>query len=196
MLVVDDPERVGVQVTAKLSDNDVRKPPDHFQVARAVVVLERGRLVLVSFVGSRAHVADQVHLKFRIVDFVEGTKKTCRPVNFYWECSSMVQTSGDYISKHYRIPPIVFQIHNRVKLEMRSQNRIILSRFSLFYPHCQSRFAISLSRIRQLSCRCRWYFTATSGCGDIWIFAENAIALKGDEKSSTIFDEHWKGLFK
>lgn len=61
-MVVDDTERVGVQMTAKLSDNDVRKPPDHFQIVRTVIVFERRCLVLVSFVGSRAHVTHQVHL--------------------------------------------------------------------------------------------------------------------------------------
>lgn len=62
-LVVNDPERVRVQMAAELSDNDVREPPDHVQVFLAVFVVEGRCLVGISFVGTRTHVAYQVHLK-------------------------------------------------------------------------------------------------------------------------------------
>lgn len=65
VLVVHDPERVRMQVAAKLADDDGGEPPDHLQVFRAVLVVERGQLVRTPLVGARAHVADQVHLRTR-----------------------------------------------------------------------------------------------------------------------------------
>lgn len=62
-LVVNDAKRVRVQVAAKLSDNDVRKPSDHVQIFFTVFVEERWCFVGVSLVGTRTHVAHQIHLK-------------------------------------------------------------------------------------------------------------------------------------
>lgn len=66
MLIVYDSERVRVQMSAELSDNGVREPPDQVQVFLAVVVEERGHVVGISLVGSRTHVADQVNLRAKI----------------------------------------------------------------------------------------------------------------------------------
>lgn len=63
VLVVHDPKRVRVQVAAKLSDDAFGESPDHLQVPAAVFVLERGSLVGIPLVGSRAHVTHQVHLR-------------------------------------------------------------------------------------------------------------------------------------
>lgn len=163
MLVVDDPERVGVQVTAKLSDNDVRKPPDHFQVARAVVVLERGRLVLVSFVSSRAHVADQVHLK------VSGLRWGNDRVHIYTCAENTRPRYRDFRGRD-RNTIVLYggsdSIPDRVNLETPSRKRIMLSMFLLLYRGQKSRcFAMSSMRLRPRRC----YFTATSGCGDVWL---------------------------
>lgn len=73
-MVVDDSESVGVQMTAKLSNNNVCKLPDHFQIVCTVIVFERRCLVLVSFVGSRAHMAHQIHLRIvQIIDYIDRT---------------------------------------------------------------------------------------------------------------------------
>lgn len=78
MLVVHDPERVRMQVAAKLADDDGGEPPDHLQVYRAVLVVERGHLVRTSLVGARAHVADQVHLRTATM----GCQRTLSSANF------------------------------------------------------------------------------------------------------------------
>lgn len=167
-------------MTAKLSDNDVRVSPDHFQVFRAVVVLELGCLVLVSFVGSWAHVADQIHLKVWMVDCVERATGT-NPQTSILVLSILVYGTDlrrrmcEIVTRSYttgRGGGVRFRIHDQAKLEMRSRNRIT-SWFLLFYSGRRPSFAMGLIRLRPCTTSCRCYFTAKTWCGDTRIFAEN-----------------------